>query len=175
MGVALISAFISASVAFSVLAISQWIIHRRERSRLLLDKLEELYLLLLQLGTRNMERGETAMVAAMQKAPLPKWHFDSMEKMLMADLLEKLEMLIEFYFPPLLDNMPRLFDANRDCTPIILTSVGKITPYETVNAKLRAVADELAVLKQRVLSERAELIKAWRAEIVAWFRRHCYG
>jgi len=69
---ALISAFISAAVAFIVLAASQWVIHRRERSRLLLGKLEEMYLLLLEIGTRNMERFEPAMVVAFQKERFPQ-------------------------------------------------------------------------------------------------------
>ena len=171
----MISAFISAAVAFIVLAVSQWIIHRRERSRVLLGKLEEMYLVLLEIGKRNMERFEPAMVVAFQKGPIPaKWPLP-LEQMLMADLLEKLELLVEFYFPQLQDDLERMFKTNLLCNEILTFRVGQIVSYDEIKEKSIGFAEENAALKRRIISERASLIRGWSAEIQEAISRGTYG
>jgi hypothetical protein len=44
----------------------------------------------------------------------------------MADLLERLELLVSFNFPHLKDTMQRLFDLNRDCTEVLVLNPGKL-------------------------------------------------
>ncbi len=172
---ALISAFISAAVAFIVLAASQWIIHRRERSRLLLGKLEEVYLLLLEIGARNMERFEPAMVVAFQKGAIPaKWPLP-FEQMLMADLLEKLELLVEFYVPQLQDDLERMFKTNLLCNEMLTSCVGQIVSYDEIKEKSIGFAEENAALKRRIISERASLIRSWGANIREATSRWTYG
>jgi hypothetical protein len=170
----MVPALISAAVAFTILAISQWIIHRRETSALLLSKLEDLYFLLLEMGSRNMERFEPFLIAAAQGGAPNQWPL-KLEKMLMADLLERLELLVSFHFPQLKDSMQRLFDLNRDCTEVVVLNPGKIWKRGEVTAKSEPFANEMAVLRRRIIAERSQLIKSWRGEFSAKLREFTEG
>src|SRR5438045_4175316 len=125
----MVPALISAIVAFAVLIISQWVIFRRERSRLFLGKLEDLYILLLELEERNLRRfgpevqllkdtvlgGEDSKLfrarlrVAISERGLP---FD---QLIALDLFARASLLIDFYFPQLRREFDEMVEANRKC------------------------------------------------------------
>lgn len=170
----MIPALISAAVAFIVLATSQWIVHRRERTNTLTTKLEELYVLLLDVGERNGRRFENLFLpieplpAAASSAPLP------FHETIIADLLERAEMLVEFYFPALRSDLDALHGANRVCVVILVAEPPYRPPLE-VNEAAVAFADRARSLRQRILLDRGVLTKALLAELRAKYNRATYG
>lgn len=118
---AMLPALVSAAVAFTVLALTQWIIHRREQSRFLLTKLEKLYLMLLRLGERNVQRFEGRLrvtAGQLYNEPAQQLSFD---QRIAGDLLEKIDLLMQFYFPSLGADLEKIFAANRLCIKLLET------------------------------------------------------
>jgi hypothetical protein len=95
--------------------------------------------------------------------------------MLMADLLERLELLVEFYFPKLQDNLERMFETNLPCNEILTSRVGQLVSYDEVRGISMGFAEENAALKRRIISERASLIRGWPAELRETIGRWTYG
>jgi hypothetical protein len=93
----------------------------------------------------------------------------------MADLLEKLELLVEFYFPQLQDDLERMFKTNLLCNEMLTSRVGQIGSYDEVKEKSTGFAGENAALKRRIIAERASLIRSWGAEIREATSRWTYG
>jgi len=93
----------------------------------------------------------------------------------MADLLEKLELLVEFYFPQLQDDLERMFKTNLLCNEMLTSRVGQIVSYDEVKDKSIGFADENGALKRRIISERASLIRSWGAEIREAASHWTYG
>jgi len=178
----MVSALISATVAFAVLILSQWVIFWRERTRLLLGKLEDLYILLLDLGERNLTRFEplTRLLASevVKKSNLPfpqvlavasEGTKLSLDQMMAADLLERVSLLIDFYFPQLRRELDEMFKANRECIGILHgTTTTEFVGYEHVNKVATAFADRKAVMEKRILAERPVLTKTFMGELRAW-------
>jgi hypothetical protein len=180
----MISALISATVAFAVLIIAQWVIYWRERSRFLISKLEELYILLLDLGERNLQRFEplmTAFASEFQYSPFASQHklthvsFAqvsmatklSLDQIMAGDLLERISLLIDFYFPQLRSDLEKVFEANRKCIAILLI---KAPPtYEEVRGASTGFADCKAVIERRILAERPVLAKTFTGKFRRWF------
>jgi len=148
-----IAAFISATVALIIFVLSQWIVHRREKSSLLLSKLEELYDLLLALGERNGKRFDHLLRELPGIKQEPKLSF---EETLASDLLEKIRLLVEFYFPQLKSDLERLFEANRGCLDVLRPGYGIYTAAMEV---AEAFAGRTEELKTRILAERKVLTK----------------
>src|SRR6266446_8103407 len=142
----MIAALISAAVAFSILAISQWIIFRRERSRLLLGKLEDLYYLLLDLGERNVRRFEPLMLLA--AGHLVKASDLSFDKTMAADLLEKVDLLVNFYFPQLKPELEAIFEANRECMAILQYESRGLKPYKDIVSASTGFADRFGAMQR---------------------------
>ena len=182
----LIPALISAAVAFVVLAISQWVIFWRERSRFLLAKLEDLYNLLLQLGERNLRRFEPLVDAFQQeqdqqhKQLEPQYRLTrnsfkqvkeanklSFDQTYAIDLLERIDLLVNFYFAQLGSDLERVFEANRKCTEILRAGAPPI--YGEVREAAAAFGDSSAVIRKRILAERPVLAKMFTGKFQAWF------
>jgi hypothetical protein len=177
----MVSALISASTAFAILIISQWLIFWRERSRLLLGKLEDLYILLLDLGERNLTRFEPLMsLLATEKimsskevtAALTKHSDLSLDQVMASDFLERVSLLVDFYFPQLRPELDQMFEANRWCVGILhgISETGLIE-YEDVTKRSITFADRKANMEKRILSERDMLTKTFTGTFRARFER----
>jgi hypothetical protein len=176
----MISALISASTAIAILVISQWIIFWRERSRLLLGKLEDLYILLLDLGERNLTRFEPLMSlmateSIMSSAELIEAlneQTQSLDQVMASDFLERVSLLVDFYFPQLRPELDQMFEANRGYIGILhgITKT-ELIEYEEVKEIATTFADRTANMRTRILAERDALTKAFTSTFRAEFER----
>ena len=184
----MVSALISATVAFAVLIISQWVIFWRDRSRLLLGKLEELYILLLDLGERNLTRfepltralaskaGKQSKLSLAQVLAVVGERTDlTFDQIMAADLLERVSLLIDFYFPQLRRELDEMFEANRECIGILGGTTTGFVDYEQVTKVATAFADRKAVMEKRILAERSALTKTFMGEFRASLERMSIG
>ena len=176
----MISALISASTAFAILIISQWIIFWRERSRLLLGKLEDLYILLLDLGERNLTRFEPLMslmatekiMSSAEVIEALNKQSQSLDQVMASDFLERVSLLVDFYFPQLRPELDQMFEANRGCIGILHgTAETGLIEYEDVRQIATTFADRKAVMEKRILAERNVLTKTFTATFRARFER----
>ena len=184
----MIPALISAAVAILILAISQWVIFWRERSRLLLGKLEDLYILLLDLGQRNLTRFEklTHLLASepikqsnlsfAQVAALAINQTDlSLDQMFAGDFLERVSLLVDFYFPQLRPELDEMFEANRQCVGVLYATTTELVDYDYVIKISTAFVDRKAVMQKRILAERPVLTKTFMGGFRAWLERMSTG
>lgn len=169
----MVSALISATVAFVILTLSQWVIHRRERTRLLLGKLEELYLLLLELAERNGRRFDQLSPMIDQAGSLPNPL--SFDELLSADLLEQVQLLVRFYFPALGFDLDELYKANGESVQILVAAPSDRPAPAEVTAIAMRFADRNALIRNRIISERQLLTKTLFGEIDGWYARVSYG
>jgi hypothetical protein len=173
----MIPALISAAVAFAVLALTQWIIHRRERSRFLLTKLEELYLLLIQLGERNLSRFEAPLLIAAGRIYNPPENRLTFDQKMASDLLEKIDLIVDFYFPLLRPDLEKMFEANRECIDLLNEPRLEISPkaYERIRVVSTDFADRFGAMQKRILLDRRLLIKSLPRELKEAFDKFTYG
>lgn len=179
------TALVSATVAFVILIITQCVIFWRERSRLLLGKLEELYVLLLDLGERNLTRFEplmgllagqrikqSALSSAEVVAALSKRTDLSFDHVMAGDLLERVSLLVNFYFPQLRPELDQMFEANRWCIGILhgITETGFVG-YQQVQEIATTFADRKAAMEKRILAERKALTKTFTGKFRTRFER----
>lgn len=156
-------ALISATVAFAIFVFSQRIVHRREQTKLLVQKLEELYLLLLEFGEFNSNRfkryiSETdadGLILTPAEQPLDRAEWFGVT------LVEKLKLYVDFYFPQLNHDLERLFEANREMTSILVhLGSGNLTYQEIQKASI-SVGNILGDMEARILSDRPKLTEEW--------------
>jgi hypothetical protein len=177
----MVSALISATVAFAVLIIAQCVIFWRERSRLLLGKLEDLYILLLDLGERNLTRFEpltrllASEVVKQNKLPFAQVVAAanartelSLDEIIAGDLLERVSLLVDFYFPQLRPELDDMFETNRECIAILYGTTTEFADYKQVIKISTAFADRKAVMEKRILAERPVLTKTFVGQFRAW-------
>lgn len=94
---------ITATATIVAVFITQYIIRKRERAQLRLRKLEELYALLVAFGNHNNKR-----VYRNQLEIAPQ----SINEVMTADFIEKIEMYVDFYFPDLRKDFDELQALN---------------------------------------------------------------
>ena len=170
-------ALIGASVALFTFALTQWIFHRREQAKLLLTKLEELYLLLLEFGERNGKRGEYLHKVSRREVELSIVCVDpfSPSEWLGIDLGQKLDLYISFYFPSLHGDLERLYAANRVMNGVYSRlNSGQLT-YQEIQLARSTFGDAVGTLLQQILAERLLLTKNIAGDIAAFYDRFCYG
>jgi len=95
------TALISASVAIMLLVLSQWVLSRRNRKEFLTNKLEELYLLINQLGEHNWERYELLVKLAVGETKYDESNAKETRRISGLFSNRKIVMLIRLYFPKL--------------------------------------------------------------------------
>lgn len=113
------TALISASVAILILVLSQWILARRNRREFLTKKIEELYLLLNQLGEQNVVRFELILNLANKNFKTKLSDTEPTTKSYALDINKKIVMLIRLYFSKLSTTHQSLFKANREINRIL--------------------------------------------------------
>jgi hypothetical protein len=172
----MIPALISAAVAFVIFAFTQWGLHRREQSKLLLQKLEELYMLLLEVGERNGQRFDTFVtqispdtVAIRAEPPL------TLSEWFGIDLGQKLELYVSFYFPQLHNDLERLYKANRGMNAIYMRKDTGTLRYSEIQEASSAVGEMVGAMQKRILAERTLLTKNPISEIGALYERLSFG
>jgi hypothetical protein len=172
-----IPALISASVALLIFALTQWILHRREQTKLLLGKLEELYLLVLQFGELNGRRFERLLdhVRNDRQPADPEDDTISFSEWFGVNLGQKLELYVDFYFPRLRDDLERLYAANREMNGLLVRrDSGRLT-YAEMRRAGSEVGEAVGMLCRQILAQRRLLTKNLSAEIAAWYDRSTYG
>jgi hypothetical protein len=111
----LASATIAASVALVVFAVTQFITGKRNRAAFLTSKLEELYLLLNEMGEKNAAQFDLLMLClAQDKSSTAKLREMGSVELFGGSRAKKMIMLIRLYFPQLTRIHQRLFAAELD-------------------------------------------------------------
>ena len=184
----MIPALISAAVAFAVLIISQWVIFLRERTRFMLAKLEDLYFFLLDLGDRHIQRFEPLMAECTRDLGSPtdaaKLHDQispltfaqagvnkklSYDQAIAADLLDRVSLLVDFYFPQLRPELHDVYKANQQCIDILYKRNDNRPTYEQFRRAVALFDDRKTVMENRILAERPVLTKSFTGKFRAWF------
>jgi len=155
------AALISAAVAIIVLVISQWVSARRNRKEFLTKKLEELYLLINQIGEHNVERFELLVKLANKKSKFDNTNAAESIKAYGLDVNKKIVMLIRLYFPNLSQSHQRIFKANREINKIIfnLSSGGETNDTEVNNA-ITEFTSQLGAFEEEIIQNINILIKS---------------
>jgi hypothetical protein len=157
-GITLLAAIIGALVAVLVAGLTQWILGRRARTELLTSKLEELYLLLNQASSENVDRYEKLVVhlyrAPSETKPLP---LDRSTYSL--DLHKKIIMYVQLYFPRLKSAHIRMFQSNSAITDILYRAGAGEKPTETeIHAAFGSYGDCLRNMEDEIIQNRAILV-----------------
>ena len=136
------TALLSAAVAVMVLVVSQWALSRRNRKEFLTNKLEELYLLINQVGEHNVERFELLVKLASGECNFENTTRAEAMKTYGLDIHKKIVMLIRLYFPKLSKSHQELFIANQKINTIIykLAKGGETNDSECNNAMSKFAA-----------------------------------
>ncbi|BAU47837.1 hypothetical protein SVA_1262 [Sulfurifustis variabilis] len=157
--ITLLTAIIGALVAVLVVVLTQWILGRRARTELLTSKLEELYLLLNQASSENVDRYEKLVVhlyrAPEETKPLP---LDRSTYSL--DLHKKIIMYVQLYFPHLKPTHVRMFQSNSAITDILYRAGTGEKPTESeIHAAFGSYGDYLRNMEDEIIQNRAILVK----------------
>jgi hypothetical protein len=156
------TALISAAVAIVILVLSQWALSRRSRKELLTSKLEELYLLINQVGERNVERFELFVKLANKEIKFNDINVNETIKIYGLDINKKIVMLIRLYFPQLSATHQKFFDANRKINKLIYDlSHDKETNDNEVNTIFFEYLDLLKIFEEEIIQNKDVLVKAY--------------
>jgi hypothetical protein len=169
-----IPALISATVALVIFIFTQWILYRRERTKLLLGKLEELYLLLLEFAKRNGQRFERLIEYQPPDDPEDSDSF-SFSEWFGIDLGQKLELYVDFYFPSLRNDLEKVYETNRHANSIIARRASGSLTYHAMQRPFVDVGESVATLRKQILTERPLLTRQLFPQISEFCDRLCYG
>lgn len=157
----IIPAIISAIVAILLFAFTQWLQARRTSIALLTSKLEELYLLVNELGTSNPVRYEKIRIIVNGDQSYLE-DPEHIHKLLLADLDRKVKMYVHLYFPDLIESYIKLSVSHKPISTLInkLLSGIDIDQDEFSNAivhydsHIRSFEKEIIVNRQRLIGEK---------------------
>lgn len=158
----LISALIAAAVALVVLALSQSFSRRQQRIQFLQPKLEELYLLMNEVGERNT-RLFKLLVASTHGDLRAKQELDSFDELAAYGHLtaKKMVMLVRLYFPKLSRIHQHLFAAERQLNQHMWElSTGDIPSLETLIEASGKVGHMLRLMEQEMVNNQDILLGA---------------
>ena len=157
--ITLFTAIVGALVALLVVVLTQWILGRRARTELLTSKLEELYLLLNQASSENVDRYEK-LVVHLYRAPDETKSLPPDRSTYSLDLHKKIIMYVQLYFPPLKRAHVRMFQSNSSITDILYRAGtgGKPTESE-IHAAFGSYGDCLRNVEDEIIQNRAILVK----------------
>ena len=147
---AILAAVISAGVGLTVLALTQWVLHCREKTSLLLEKLEILYTnlsRLLQLGTKRAEyfSGEESIEGLM--------------KVRGTRLTNEIIMLQSFHFPALQQPITAVLRENGKVTEL-LGGPNAAATSEVLQAATIELNRLIAIVSTLICKEQAKLTQA---------------
>lgn len=151
-------AIISAAVAIIVFALSHWATSRRERIEHLIQKLEELYLLLNKAGEDNLERyniiRNNAGIPNMLVAKLLK-----LDDMYGLKLQKKIIMYVRLYFPQLSIIHAKLFFQQDKLNTIITNIINEnsLSLIDT-NKVTDLIGKHLKTMEQEIIDNQALLV-----------------
>ena len=149
---AILAAVISAGVGLVVLAITQWVLHCREKSSLLLEKLELLYSGLSRLAQLGIKRAEYFVGD------------ESIEGLMRARgtrLTNEIVMLQSFYFPALVKHITAVMKENNKVTEL-LGGPNRASSLKALNEATLALNREIAVVSTIICTKQGKLTKARR-------------
>ena len=173
----MIAALISASVALLVFTLTQWITARRERTKLLLSKLEELYSLVVEYDRRNLARAE--ILSSLYATGKFKTEGESKDLSHMEwrakDLNSKLRMYSSFYFPVLDADVQRLFTGNEAMATIVRRRRSSVLTDREIMAAVEPISELVGLLRERIIAERLVLTRDLAAEVKEWLHRYSGG
>ena len=157
--ISVLTAIIGALVALLVVVLTQWILGRRARTELLTSKLEELYLLLNQTSSENVERYERLIVhlyrVNKETTPLP---LDRSTYSL--DLHKKIIMYVQLYFPHLKPAHIRMFQSNHAVSNLLHSAASGEHPTEDeIRSAFGDYGDCLRNMEDEIIQNRAILVR----------------
>lgn len=154
------SAVIAASVALIVFAITQFLTSKRDRTRFLTPKLEELYLLLNKVAEDNARFFKTIYLCleGNQKARDQLSSMDDLE-LYGHRTAKHIIMYIRLYFPRLSRIHQLLFAAQRDLNKLIFQLYSKTPPdFAVVERASGRVGHFLRLMEEEIISNRDHLL-----------------
>lgn len=158
----LITAFVSAAVALFIFAATQVILHLKERQSLLSEKLEELFILLVEMQQRNADR--FPMLRAKGLNMLVKRELN-IQEFFATDLEQKIKVLVRLYFPQIDNEYEAFSDANRKTWPLYNMALpGPLDPdgdeMASATSILSEASDAISAMASTLLLRREELTKS---------------
>ncbi len=157
--ITLLTAILGALVALLVVLLTQWILGRRARTEILTSKLEELYLLLNQASSENVDRYEK-LVVHLYRVPGDTKSLPLDRSTYSLDLHKKIIMYVQLYFPPLKRAHVRMFQSNSAITHILYRAGTGEEPTESeIHAAFGSYGDCLRNMEDEIIQNRAILVK----------------
>jgi hypothetical protein len=155
------TAFISAAVALIVVVLSQWALSRRNRKDFLTNKLEELYLLVNEIGEHNVERFELLVKLSNGKRKFDDTNSEETVRIYGLDINKKIVMLIRLYFPKLALTHQKTFQANRNINQLIFNlNNGDKTDSAEIDNVLSEFINLLKQFEDEIIQNKDILIKS---------------
>jgi hypothetical protein len=154
------SAVIAASVALIVFAITQYLTGKRDRTRFLMPKLEELYLLLNSVSEDNANFFKIIYLC-LEGNQSARQKLNSMNEL---DLYghktaKRIIMYIRLYFPWLSQIHQLLFAAQRDLNDLVFEMHSNEPPdFETIQHASGRVGHFLRLMEQEIIRNRDHLL-----------------
>ena len=157
--ITLLVAIIGALVAVLVTFFTQWILGRRARTELLTSKLEELYLLINQASSENVDRYEQ-LVVHLDRAPSETKSLPLDRSTYSLDLHKKIVMYVQLYFSHLRPAHIRVFRSNSAITHILYRAGTGEKPTEAeIHSAFASYGDCLRNMEDEIMQNRAILVK----------------
>ncbi|KQP12064.1 hypothetical protein [Pseudorhodoferax sp. Leaf265] len=160
--VSLLTAFMAAFVALAVVVLTQWILNRRQRAELLAKKLEEIYVLLNQAASDNIQRYQAIFAKLRNGAETSPAGLEPSAYHL--DLHKKIVMYVRLYFPLLGPAHQHMFRCNNRISWIVhrLASGEQVEQKDVLEA-FGAYGDSLRNLEQEIIDNKSLLVgdRAW--------------
>jgi hypothetical protein len=157
----LASALVAASVALIVFALTQFIVRRREQTRLLTSKLEELYLVLNQVAEDNAKFCKLVLLSVSgDKGAMQQTIATDDSEIYGHRSAQRIIMYIRLYFPQLSRIHQLLFSAQSRLNILIFALHTQAPPsFEEVLAAGGYVGHFIRLMEQEIISNRDALLK----------------
>ncbi|MFD0894395.1 hypothetical protein KBB96_07025 [Luteolibacter ambystomatis] len=155
--VPLAAAGVAASVAFLVGVLTQFATSKREQTKLLIAKLEELYLLLNKSAQDNVARFD-AVDKWFHGKPDEKFEIQKIDDLYGLNHNKKIIMFIRLYFPQLSFLHQQLFHAQQDLNSLCYSLLaGQPARFESFKVAVGRIGHFLRLIESEIISNRKKL------------------
>lgn len=175
---ALLPALITSGVGLFVFAGTQIVLHMREETKLLRERLEKLMLVLGDFADSNHQRVRHTFKLVEEAQSKKLVEYSDSNELTLHSVQVKLITLVDFYFPDLAEDARSVAEANRRVSDYILhcgESRFRSFSEDTFFALGGKVAEEVDVFRTRILTERLALIRTFRGRVQNWWINKCDG
>ncbi|WP_162488482.1 hypothetical protein [Azospirillum lipoferum] len=158
----LMSAIIAASVAIIVFALTQFITNRRERSKLLTQKLEELYILVNEVFEKNADRCERYKAASLGDEDALGYFIKTHSTEVYGhSRAKKIIMYIRLYFPELTYVHQHAFKAEAKVNHALYKiHTGSMESFDKIFELSGAFGQLMRLMEKEIIENYAKLVRA---------------